>query len=59
MNIIKSIFPSCITPKFSQDYEAISVNVHFWFCSTAESIGQDSAILPDDQPIKLQESKAG
>ena len=35
------------------------VDVRFQFCLAAESIGQDDAILPDDQPIKLRESSAG
>ena len=39
--------------KFSENFETILVNVHFQFCLAAESIGQDVAILPDDQPVKL------
>ena len=46
-------------PKFSENFETISVDVRFWFCLAAESIGQDGAILPDDQRIKLRESRAG
>ena len=46
-------------PKFSENFETILVNVLFQFCLAAESIGQDGAILPDDQPIKLRESRAG
>ena len=46
-------------PKFSKNLETILVNVRFQFCVAAESIGQDDAILPDDQPIKLRESRAG
>ena len=45
--------------KFSENLEVILVNVHFQFCLAAESIGQDGAILPDDQPIKLRERRAG
>ena len=30
------------------------VNLCFLFCSAAESIGQDGAILPDDQQVKLR-----
>ena len=44
-------------PKFSEKLESILVNVRFQFCLAAESIGQDGAILPDDQPIKLRESR--
>ena len=44
-------------PKFSENFEPILVNVRFQFCLAAESVGQDGAILHDDQPIKLQ--KAG
>ena len=40
-------------PKFSENFETILVNRRFEFCLAAESIGQDGAILPDDQPIKL------
>ena len=39
--------------------KTILVNVYFQFCLAAESIKQDGAILPDDQPIKLQESRTG
>ena len=46
-------------PKFSKNLETILVNVRFQICLAAESIGQDGAILPDNQPIKLQESRAG
>ena len=45
-------------PKFSENFETILVNVRYLFCLAAEFIGQDGAILPDDQPIKFQESKA-
>ena len=45
--------------KFSENFETILINVHFQFCLAAESIGQDGAILPNDQPIKLQESRVG
>ena len=31
--------------------------MRFQFCLVAGSIGQDSAILPDDQPITLRESR--
>ena len=45
------------------ELETILVDVRFQFCLAAESIGQDGAgagaILPDDQPIKLRESRAG
>ena len=44
-------------PKFSEKLKTILVNVRF--CLAAESIGQDGAILSDDQPIKLRESRAG
>ena len=40
-------------PKFSENFETILVNMRFQFCLAAESIGQDGAILPDNQPIKL------
>ena len=53
-------FPDfCSFLKFSENFETILVNIHFQFCLAAESIGQDGAILPDHQPIKLQESRAG
>ena len=45
--------------KFSESFEIILLNVRFQFCLAAESIRQDGAILPDDQPIKLRESRAG
>ena len=45
--------------KFSENFETILINVHFQFCSAVESIGQDGAILPDDKPMKLRESRAG
>ena len=41
-------------PKFSENFETILVDVRFQFCLAAEFIGQDGAILPDDQPIKLR-----
>ena len=31
--------------------------MRFHFCLEAESIGQEGAILPDGQPIKLQETR--
>ena len=37
-------------PKFSENFETILVDVRFQFCLAAESIGQDGAHLPDDQP---------
>ena len=40
-------------PKFSENFETILINVHFQFCLAVESIGQNGAILPDGQPIKL------
>ena len=46
-------------PKFSENFDTILVNVRCQFYLAAESIGQDSAILHDDQPIKLRESRAG
>ena len=46
-------------PKFSKTFETIFVDVRFQFCLAAESIGQDGAILPDDQPIKLLENRVG
>ena len=46
-------------PKFSENFESILVNVRFQFCLAAEYIGQDGAILPNDQPIILRESRAG
>ena len=46
-------------PKISENFESILVNVRFQFCLAAESIGQDGAVLPDDQQIKLRESRAG
>ena len=46
-------------PKFSENLETIFVNVRFQFCITAEFIEQDGAVLPDDQPIKLRETRAG
>ena len=33
--------------------------MRFQFWLAAESMGQDGAILPDDQPIKFQENRAG
>ena len=44
--------------KFSDNFEKILVDVRFQFCSATESVRQDDAILSDDQPIKLQESRA-
>ena len=44
---------------FSGDFEAILINVRFQFCLAAESIGQDGAILPDNQPMKWRESRVG
>ena len=41
---------------FPKSFETSLVNVRFQFCSAAESIGQDGAILPDDQSTKLRES---
>ena len=46
-------------PKFSENFETILINVHFQFCLAVESVGQDGTILPDDQQIKLRESRAG
>ena len=46
-------------PKFFENLETILADVRFQFCLAAESIGQDGAILPDDQPIKLRESRTG
>ena len=46
-------------PKFPRTFETILVNVPLQFCLAAASIGQNAAILPDDQPIKLRESRAG
>ena len=46
-------------PKFSEIFETILLNVRFQFCLAAESIGQDGAIRPDDQPFKLRESREG
>ena len=40
-------------PKFSENFEEMLVNVRCQFCLAAQFIGQDGAILPDDQPIKL------
>ena len=52
-------FPElCNFLKFSENFETILVDVHFQFCLAAKSIGQDGSILPDDQPIKLRESRA-
>ena len=45
--------------KFSENFDTILVNVRCQFYLAAESIGQDSAILHADQPIKLRESRAG
>ena len=45
-------------PKFSENLETIFINVRFQFCLAAESVGQDGTILPDDQPIKLLDSRA-
>ena len=44
---------------FFENFETMLVNLCFQFCSAAESKGQDGAILPDDQPIRLSEDKAG
>ena len=52
-NCIKSIL------KFSENLKTILVNVCFQFCLATESIGKDGAIRPDDQPIKLRESRTG
>ena len=32
----------------------LKITTPFQFCLAAESVGQDGAILPDDQPVKLQ-----
>ena len=45
--------------KFAKNFETILGNVRFQLCLAAESIAQDDAILPDEQPIKLRESRAG
>ena len=45
--------------KFFENFETILVDVRLQFCLAVESIGQDGAILPDDQPIKLRESRVG
>ena len=45
--------------EFSKNFETILVNVRCQFCLAAELIQQDGTILPDDQLIKLQESRAG
>ena len=53
-------FPKFLNfPKFSENFETILVNVHFQFYLAAESIVQNGAILPDDQPIKLREIRTG
>ena len=41
----------------SENFKTIFVEEHFQFLSSAEFIGQDRTILPEDQPIRLQ--KAG
>ena len=46
-------------PEFSQNFESNLVKVCFQFCLAAESIGQDGTILPDNQTIKLRESRGG
>ena len=46
-------------PKISENFETILVNMRFQLRLAAESIGQDCAILPDDQPIKSREIRAG
>ena len=57
--VLSKHFPEFyIFPKFSEKFETILVNVRFLFCFGAEFIGQDGAILPDDQPINMQESRA-
>ena len=33
--------------------------MHFSFAKQLNQLGQDGALLPDDQPIKLRESRAG
>ena len=45
--------------KFSKNFETILVDMLFQFCLATQSIRQDGTVLPDDQPIKLQESRAG
>ena len=53
-------FPEfCNFPKISENFETTLANVRFQSSLAAESIGQDGAILPDDQPIKFQESREG
>ena len=42
-------------PKFSGNFETILINVHFQFCLGVDPSGR----MPDDQPIKLRESRAG
>ena len=57
--VLSETFPEFYNfPKFSENFASILVNVRFQFCLAAESIGQDVAILSDDQPIKLRESRA-
>ena len=58
-SFIKTSFPSLITYEVFRNFETILVNVRFQFCLAAESMGQDDAILPDNQPIKLRQSRAG
>ena len=49
-------FPKfCNFPKFSEKLETILLDLRFQFCIAVETIGQDGAILPVDQPIKLRE----
>ena len=45
-------------PKFSENLETILDNVRFQLCLAAASVREDGAILPDDQPIKLPQSRA-
>ena len=54
----ESIFTNLVEKNFPRTLR-ILVNVSFQFCLAAEFIGQDGAILPEDQPVKLQESREG
>ena len=57
--ILKNILPSLIPfLSFSENFETMLVNVRFHFCLATEFIGQDRAILPNEQSIKLRESRA-
>ena len=56
---LKSFFQATQCLILSENCETILVNVLSQFSLAAESIRQNGAILPDDQPIRLWKGRAG